>query len=87
MWFLRVESKSRLDAIYMRRTKEISVTKISISNVNSDYWHLSNTELLKRDKNVDQQVFDLTETHPFLEGQNLPLFASDLVIMTLSVLY
>lgn len=50
----------------MRGAKEITVTKISVSDTNSGYWHLSNTELLKRDKNVDQNLFDFTESPPSL---------------------
>lgn len=43
--------------------------------MNSSYWQLSNTELLERDKNVHQQLFDFPESPPFYEGKTLPLFA------------
>lgn len=64
-----MESKSRLDAIYMRGTKETTVTKNSVLYVNSGYWHLSNTELLKKGKNVDQQLFGFIETALFIKAK------------------
>lgn len=55
--FLRVENKRGLNAIYMRGTKEIIVK----NPVSQDEFRLLtpvNTKLLKRDKNVHQQLFD-----------------------------
>lgn len=54
--------------------------------INSGYWHLSNTELLKRDKNVHQQLFDFPESPPFYEGKPC-LCLPAMLIMMLSALH